>query len=238
MTLWRFFVCGLAILAGMDAQAGSLPQAPGYANAVLERLNTAYAGIGAYQTEVETSEYQQGRLVATRRFRFSFQKPGRLRIDMHTPHPGMRLVYPDENGKVWVRFGGWMGFMHLRLAPDNALFATRSGQRIDQSDIGLLIRNIGRSLTDQRRGALQVAEQGRQLRLDVVAADHFLSGVTTRYLFVIDKTLWLPVAVEERTPAGQLRRSIDFRQLRIDPVFPEHFFDIDKEGSTHETSAD
>ncbi|MGE4542498.1 MAG: outer membrane lipoprotein carrier protein LolA [Pedobacter sp.] len=238
MTLWRFLVCGLALLPVMDVQAGSLPQAPGDANAILERLKTAYAGIGAYQIEVETSEYQKSRLVATRRFRFSFQKPGRLRIDMHTPHPGMRLVYPDENGKVWVRFGGWMEFVHLRLAPDNALFATRSGQRIDQSDIGLLIRNIGRSLTDQSYGALQVTEQGRQLRLDVVAADHFLSGVTTRYLFVIDKTLWLPVAVEERTPAGQLRRRIDFRQLRIDPVFPEHFFDIDKEDSTHETSSD
>jgi outer membrane lipoprotein-sorting protein len=231
--LLRTVLGGLMLLWAVEVRAATDGEAAAKAAAIIARMTAAYARVPAYQTETETSEYRKGRLVETRRFRYFFKKPYQLRIDMETPHPGMRLIYPDENGKVFIRFGGWRGFMPLRLAPDNVLFATRSGQRIDQSDFGLLIRNIGRSLSGQRRGELQVMERDRQLLLEVMAVDHFLPGVVTRFRFVIDTTLWLPVAVEELTEEGQLKRTIHFRHLKTDPAFSQQFFHIDEKDSAH-----
>jgi outer membrane lipoprotein-sorting protein len=229
----RAGLAGLILLAAVAAEAGPVPREAAEAAGIVARMTTAYEKVAGYQTATETSEYRDDRIVATRRFRYSFHKPDRLRIDMETPHPGMRIVYPDEKGQVFVHFGGWMSFMKLRLAPDNSLFATRAGQRLDQSDFGLLIRNIGRSIGEERRGELTVREKDGRVQLEVVATDHFLPEEVTRYCFVIDRTLWLPVAVTESTPEGRLKRTIRFRDLTIVPAFPEDFFRIDEEETAH-----
>jgi len=222
---------GLFLLLACEVAATLPESAPSDAGTVVARMTAAFQQMDAYQAEIETNEYQAGRIVTTRRFRFSFRKPDLLRIDMETPHPGMRLVYPDETGRVFVQFGGWKGFLKLRLAPDNPLLATRSGQRIDQSD------NIARSVGEPSRGEPQLVEKDRQLLLEVVAADHFLPGVVTRYRFVIDKTLWLPVAVDELTPDGRMKRTVRFRNLNISPQLPEDFFAIDGKTSSHGPAA-
>jgi outer membrane lipoprotein-sorting protein len=228
MTWGRAGLAGLLLLV-LAANAGAVPREEAEAAEIVARMTAAYEMVAGYQTATETSEYRDDRIVATRRFRYSFHKPDRLRIDMETPHPGMRIVFPDEKGQALVRFGGWMGFMKLRLAPDNSLFATRAGQRLDQSDFGLLIRNIGRSIGEERRGVLTVSEKDGRVQLEVVATDHFLPDEVTRYRFVIDTALWLPVAVTESTPEGRLKRTVRFRDLTIVPAFPEDFFRIDEE---------
>jgi outer membrane lipoprotein-sorting protein len=213
---------GLLLFSPADLQAA--PLSP---DEIVTRMRTAYEKVTAYRTEVETSEYRGGRIDVTRRFLFSFRKPNRMRIDMETPHPGMRLVYPDRDGRVFVQFGGWLSAMKVRLAPDNSLFATRAGQRLDKSDFGLLIRNIGRSVGEERVGETKVVKEDGQLLLEVVARDHFQPGVVTRYRFLVDKSLWLPVAVEESTPEGLLKRTIHFRNIEKNPQFPGDFFQIE-----------
>ena len=220
----------LHLLLSSNLQAGS--PSPGAAD-LIAKMSAAYSRLTAYQTEVETNEYDRGRVVGTRRFRYSFKKPHQVRIDMETPHPGMRLVYPDEKGKVSVRFGGWKAFLKLHLAPDNVLLRTRSGQRIDQSDFGLLIQNIGHSLTDRRRGEFRLSEGADRLLLDVLAEDHFLVGEVTRYRFIIDKSHWLPVEIREYTPDGLLKRTVNFHKLQTAPDLPDRFFLIDEEDSAH-----
>lgn len=232
MLVWRVVFCLLCLLSTMPLYALAQPSEPDHvAAAILERINAAYAKVQAYQAEVESSEYHKGRLEETRSFRYAFQKPGRLRIDMHHPHAGMQLTYPDARGRVRVRFGGWLGFASLRLQPENRLFATRSGQRIDQSDLGLLIRNIGRSIAEGHSDTLRIEEQPGRVLVEVLAADHFLSGVTTRYRFLIDRVLWLPVAVTESTPQGVMKRTTLFNDLQINPAFPEEYFGTDEKES-------
>jgi outer membrane lipoprotein-sorting protein len=102
-----------------------------------------------------------------------------------------------------------------------------SGQRLDQTDLGLLIKNIGHSLTDQRRGPAEVLEEGEYIRVQVLADNHFQKGVETRYQFLIDKKLWLPVQVEESTPEGRLEREIILQNLRTNIGFPDSFFHLD-----------
>jgi len=104
---------------------------------------------------------------------------------------------------------------------------------MDQTDLGLLVRNIAHSLTDQRRGTIKISEQDCCLLIEVLAEDHFLSGVLTLYRFSIDKTRWLPVRVEEFTPDGIVKRKGIFRDLRTSITLPNVFFRMEEGESSH-----
>jgi outer membrane lipoprotein-sorting protein len=164
----------------------------------------------------------------TEKFLYSFKRPKWIRIDFESPHAGMILVYPDKNGKVAVQPAGLAHFLKLHLAPDNRLLKGSSGQRIDQTDLGLLIRNIRHSLTDERRGRAEIADENGYARIRVLAVNHFREDIVTLYQFFIDKKLWLPAIVEEFTPDGSLERSISFGDLRINNGLSDSFFQLDE----------
>ncbi len=192
-------------------------------------MKDAYARVTCYRTDAEVEEYREGRVRERRRFIYTFKKPDHLRIDMESPHPGLVLVYPDEGGKVSIKPGGVAHFFRLRLAPDNPLLESRTGQRIDQTDLGLLIRNIEHSLTDRLYGKVGISERNGRIVLDVLAADHFLPDVRTRYLFFIGTKTWLPTEVDEYTEDGILKRKVIFRDLKILTDIPDRFFRLDGE---------
>lgn len=193
---------------------------------IIGKVKTVYALIDDYQMETEVNVYHEDQVVETERFLYTFRKPDHIRIDMKSPYAGMVLVYPSQDGKVTVKPGGLFGFLKLRLSPDSALLNAAKDQRIDQTDMGLLIQNIDHSLTDRRHGEVRVVEQDGQVRIEVLAEDHFLAGVLTLYHFFIDKTRWLPVEVREFTQDGILKREVRFRNLRTSVGTPESFFRI------------
>lgn len=194
---------------------------------IIEKMNAAYAKVGDYQMKTEVKVYKDGQPPETEKFLYTFKKPNHIRIDMESPYPGMVLVYPDKDGKVSVRPGGLAKFLKLHLAPDSTLFRISAGQRIDQTDLGLLIRNITHSLTDQRRGEVRLSQGGGLTLIEVLAEDHFLRGVLTLYEFSIDETHWLPVRVKESTPGGVLKRDVIFRDLKTSVGVPIGFFHVD-----------
>ncbi len=211
-----------------DLCAGLSPTGREQLMGLVDKMEAVSAQLEEYQTETEVTEFQKGRVVATKRFLYTFKKPNHVRIDMAIPYPGMILVYPDDDGKVAVKPGGWAGFLKLHLSLDSPLLRSSAGQRIDQTDLGLLIRNIAHSLTDRRRGEIKVAEQDGRVLIEVLAEDHFLAGVVTLYRFSIDKAHWLPVGVEELTPDGIPKRKVIFRNLRASTGVQDGFFSINE----------
>lgn len=216
-----------------DLWAGLSPTGREQVMDLVGKMEAASARLEEYQTETEVREFQKGRVVATKRFLYTFKKPNHVRIDMEIPYPDMILIYPDDDGKVAVRPGGWAGFLKLHLSLDSALLRSSAGQRIDQTDLGLLIQNIAHSLTDRRRGEIKVAEQDGRLLIEVLAEDHFLAGVMTLYRFSIDKASWLPVGVEELTPDGIPKREVIFRNLRTSIGSSDSLFRINGGNSGH-----
>jgi outer membrane lipoprotein-sorting protein len=194
---------------------------------IIGKMKAAVAAVDDYRMETEVREYRDGRLVETKRFLYSFKKPDHIRIDLETPHPGMVLVYPDEEGKVVVEPFGWARFLRLHLPPDSDVLMTSAGQRIDQTDLALLVQNMAHSLTDRRHGEITASEEDGRLCLEVMAENHFRSKVPTRYRFFIDEKRWLPVEVQERTPEGMLQRHVIFHSLRTSIGIPDTFFQID-----------
>ncbi len=193
---------------------------------ILERMEAAYAEVKDYQAEMEVRNYRRDGSFKTQKFLYTFKKPKWIRLVFESPHAGMVLVYPDQNGKVVVRLPelGWK----LHLAPDNALVQGPGGQHINQTDLGLLIKNIAHSLTDQRRGPVEVFEKDGEIGIQVLADDHFRRGVITLYRFVVDTNIWLPVQVEESTPEGRLERKVFFRNIRTNIRIPDNFFQLDE----------
>ena len=194
---------------------------------IIAKMKAAFAAVEDYQTETVVREYREGRLIDTKRFLYSFKKPNHIRIDLEAPHAGMVLIYPDEDGKVVVEPFGWARFLRLHLPPDSGVLMTAAGQRIDQTDLGLLVQNMAHSLTDQRHGEIMLSEEDSRLCLEVLAENHFHPNALTRYRFLIDKKRWLPVEVQERTPEGVLQREVIFRSLRTSIGVADSFFQID-----------
>lgn len=194
---------------------------------LLEKMELAYDKVEDYQANVDIIASKSDGSFETKEFLYSFKKPRMIRLDFGSPYPGMILVYPDRNGKVVVRPAPLLPFFKLHLELDNRLLASPSGQQIDQTDLGLLIRNIGHSLTDHRKGPLEVAEKVGTIEIKILADDHFRQGILTIYRFSIDKDLWLPVKVEEFNSAGRLERTVIFRDLRVNIGLPESLFRLD-----------
>jgi outer membrane lipoprotein-sorting protein len=224
-----FETCLFLCLALLVPRLGASSRQPsgGEIADIIGKMKAAVAAVDDYQTETEVREYRDGRLVDTKRFLYSFKKPDHIRIDLETPHPGMVLVYPDEDGKVVVEPFGWARFLRLHLSPDSGVLMTSAGQRIDQSDLGLLVENMAHSLTDRRHGEIALSQDDGRLSLKVTAENHFRPNVLTRYSFLIDEKRWLPVGVQERTPEGVLQREVIFRNLRTSIGVPNRFFQID-----------
>ena len=194
---------------------------PPDAGALLQKMEEAYAGVKDYQANMEIRAYRKDGSYKTKRFLYTFQKPNRIRLDFESPYAGMIVVYPDREGKVVLRW-----FFTIHLAPDNSLLQDSSGQRIDQTGMGLLIEKMAESLTDHRRGPLEITEDEKEIRIRVVADDHFRKGVVTQYQFLIDKKLFFPVRVEELTTGGLLERTIFFRSLKRNIDVPDSFFQL------------
>ena len=187
-------------------------------------MEAAWAKVEDYRTRVEVRSFGSDGSARVQKFLYTFKKPKWVRLDMETPYPGMVLVYPDESGKVSVRPLKGAHFLTLHLSPDSRLLKVSSEQRLDQTDMGQLIGKISHSLTDQRQGRPNIIEEGGEIVIRVLAADHFRPGVITLYGFRIDEAFWLPVTVEEASPTGRLERIVTFQDLRINTGITRAFF--------------
>ncbi len=204
-----------------QAEPGGGPQ---QIRELIARMEAAWARVEDYQAEVEVQVYREGQFIETKRSRYSFKKPNHIRLDMISPHGGAVLIYPDQHGEVYVKPSGLASLLRLHLATTNRLIYSSHGQRIDQTDLGLLVRNIAHSLTDRRRSPPKLVESDGCVLIDVVAQDHFLPGIVTSYRFAVDKTLWLPIGVTERTIGGQMRREVTVRDLKTGVGLPDSLF--------------
>jgi outer membrane lipoprotein-sorting protein len=217
------FTCLFGLLLPDISVSKDLPDAAH----LVANMEAAYAAVKDYRASVNVRLFKENGTHETQEFLYTFLKPNWIRMDLKTPRKGWILSYPDKNGEVVVHPAGWLGFLDLHLAPDSSLILASSGQPINQTDMGLLIRNIASSLTMGRRGPVEFSEKDSTLEVQVLADDHFKKGVVTHYTFRIDENLWLPLGVVETTPDGVRKRSVEFHDLRINNGVSPSYFLVD-----------
>jgi hypothetical protein len=189
---------------------------------LIRHMQRIYSAVDDYQTMTTVLIFRNDGPAEIQRFLYSFKKPDHVRMDFQTPHPGAVLFYPDDEGRVVVRLAGIAGILPLRLSLNNPRLVS-FGQRIDQTDMGLLITNIFHSVTDEKKGPVSLTEDGDLVHMEVLAVDHFVKERITFYRFTIDRSLMLPVGVEESTPEGLLRRRVTFADLAINRGLSDRF---------------
>jgi outer membrane lipoprotein-sorting protein len=194
---------------------------------LLNKMKESFAAVKDYQADVLVRRYDIDKRPDEIRFTYRFTRPEKIRIDFQSPYSGMIVFYSNETGKVMLQPFPRLPFMKFSLNPDSYLFKVPSGQRIDQTHMGLLIGNIEQSLTKGKRGRPQFQEKEKTVEIRVLAEDHFRRGVNTLYRFRIEKKHWLPVFVDERNADGSLRRGVHFRDLRTNLGISDCMFNPD-----------
>jgi outer membrane lipoprotein-sorting protein len=198
------------------------------APALIEKMESAYAEVKDYQTRLVIEGFGQGTdFRKTQRLVYIFKKPNKIRIDFENPHRGMVITYPDKNGDVVIRPKPWAQFLTLHLDPTHSFLEISPGQYIHQTDLGMLIKNITHSVTDMYMGDLQVTADDKHVVIRVLSDNPFRRGLPTRYEFSIDVRLWLPVAVRESSAEGDLRRTVDYLDLKLNAGVPDSLFRLD-----------
>jgi outer membrane lipoprotein-sorting protein len=241
--LWDFaLAAGILILGGcsLPRATDSIPAAPittvagaktappiafqGDVETVLENMKVAYDKVKDYQTEVGITFFEKDGSSRTETTLYTFKKPKWIRLDFVSPRPGLIMIYPDRNNKVFIKPRGLLSILGFHRPLDDPLLKSPTGQRINQTDLGLLIKNIRHGVTDQRRGPVSILEDDNTIQIEVLADDHFLEGVETRYQFLISKELWLPVEVSASKENGVQEWRIVFRNLRTNINVPDALF--------------
>lgn len=158
--------------------------------------------------------------------RYSYQKPGYVRMDFTQPHSGAVVIFNPVSGKVtlWPFGVGTLPIFHL--SPTNSLIQDERGHRVDRSDIGVLLGNI-RHL--QRSGTTTIVGQesiaGRATtRVSVVGPGTMVVDGVHRYDIWLDNYHGLPAKVISYAPDGQRSETVQLDAMIINIRFPANFF--------------
>ncbi len=88
---------------------------PGDIEALLSRMETAYSKVTDYQATVKAKTFKSDGSSEMQQFLYTFKKPKQIRLDFESPHRGMEMVYPDQNGKVAVHLPGLWHLLKFHL---------------------------------------------------------------------------------------------------------------------------
>lgn len=178
--------------------------------------------IQSYQVTVRSVSSQDG----TKIIRYSYRKPGYVRMDFTTPHSGAVLIYSPVNGKVKLWPFGVGTIPVLNLSPTDSLIQDGNGHRVDHSDFSVLLNNI-RSL--QHGGTTthigeEVIGGKSTIHLSVVGpAGKTVDGVH-QYEIWLDKQYGFPAKVVSYALRGNMLETVLMDGMVINIHFPPDFF--------------
>ncbi|MGH8661359.1 MAG: LolA family protein [Burkholderiales bacterium] len=195
------------MMAAWVVMAALGANSPDPVDAAIERYRT----VESYRVTLRSSYGDQSDVI-----RYSYKKPGFIRMDFVQPHKGAVLIYSPVTGNVrlWP-FG--VGLFSLTLSPGNRLVQSPTGHRVDQSDIGTLLRHVK---TLQQNGETAILGEEllggtKALRVVVAGAGKFVVGDVHRYELWLDTATLLPVKVVSR----DLRDDI-IETVLMDDLYP------------------
>lgn len=182
----------------------------------------SFKNLTSYQVMIRSSSPSDESKI----IRYSFQKPGYVRMDFTQPHSGAVLIFNPDSGKVRLWPFGVGSLPILHLSPTNSLIQDERGHRVDRSDIGVLLGNI-RHL--QHEGTMTTVGKenlaGRATtHLSVVGPGTMAVDGVHRYDVWLDNYHGLPAKVISYAPDGQRLETVLLDAMVINIRFPANFF--------------
>jgi outer membrane lipoprotein-sorting protein len=185
-------------------------------DAAIERYRT----VESYQVTLRSSRGDASDII-----RYSYRRPGFVRMDFVQPHRGTVLIYSPLTGKVrlWP-FGGRL--FSLTLSPENRLVQSSTGQRVDRSDIGALLENVKALRGNGETKVLgeEPVNGATAVRLTVSGKGNFTVGRVHRYELWLDRGSLLPLKVVSRDLDNEIIETVAMDGLRINVGLGDELF--------------
>ena len=199
----------------------SIGGADGMANPLIE-AEVRFRELTTYQVTLRSEAADGERQV----IRYSYSKPGWVRMEFVQPYRGMVLIYDPVARRVHLWPFGVKHSPSLTLAPDNPLIRNRRGHRVDRSDVGALITNLF-TLCDQGKvsllGGAEVA--GRPVTgFEVIGEAGVAVAGVHRYVVWLAQDNRFPLKVQSFDDDGKLIETVDMADAQTEIHFPDRFF--------------
>lgn len=179
-----------------------------------------YQKIAAYQVTVKSVSGGKAEIM-----RYYFRKPGHVRMEFVTPFKGAVLIYNSDTKQAKLWPFGYRSFPALSLSPENRLIQSSTGQRVDRSDVGALYQNVKALQEHGRTEVLGIETTGGHKTLHIaVEGGGFSIGAVARYQLWLDRTTGFPFKVSSHDVNGQLIEVVEMDELKLNPEFPDGFF--------------
>ncbi|MBI5561116.1 MAG: outer membrane lipoprotein-sorting protein [Deltaproteobacteria bacterium] len=173
----------------------------------------SYNGVETYSVTLK-SENKGGSEV----LRYYYRRPGQIRMEFEKPYKGALLTYDPEEGKVRVRPFPNLKFLVFAFPPDNRMVKSSRGHRVDESDIGALLKAVEEL---KSKGRVEVLHNERVFGRDaIVVSVTGKDGSTAdtdvnRYILWLDKSSYLPLKAEAYGVKGDLIERVLMDDLEV-----------------------
>jgi len=187
-------------------------------------METAFKELEDYSCEVEQTFYQNGAENQRYLFKFYFKKRKKIRVDFSQPHPGLTILYNDnETGATVIPFRSLSGF-RMRLSVNNPMMKTLAGQRINQTDMGYFIDFLFRNLKKVEQKENTFYEDEQRVEFLFRAMDYIEEKSPEKYRISISKKYWLPIRIERYSSDGKLLEVTDIKNYKLNAHLEDKFF--------------
>lgn len=154
-----------------------------------------------------------------------FYKAGFIKMEFIRPFPGIILIYNPVQKEVRLKPLKIAGRI-MSLSPDNPLIRSSAGHRIDESDIGSLLKAIA---TLQSHGETFISGtqciSGQQvLQIRITGSGSFAFRGIHQYDLWLDNNTYLPIKAVSYYPNGDLIEELFLDDLITDPELPDELF--------------
>ena len=158
--------------------------------------------------------------------RYYYKKPGFVRMEFIRPHAGAVLIYNPHTRKARLWPFGVRHFPELDLSPGNPLIGNSRGQRVDRSDVGVLLENA-RALRDGGKlesSGSDIIVGRKAVYLDITGAGNAEIGGVHRYELWLDPESLFPLRVVSRDLQDAVIETVTMDAAEINTALPDSLF--------------
>lgn len=160
--------------------------------------------------------------------RYTYKKPGFVRMDFITPHTGALLVYSPISKSVRLRPFAFATSLVITLSPDNSLIKSSHGHRIDASDFGSFLQQV-QQLQEHGKTTIEGENNSGEQAAVIVSVEgakgFILNGVHS-YRLWLDKTTMLPFKTLSYDINDTVIEEVLMEELELNPELAADFFQL------------
>jgi len=179
------------------------------------KMQNAWNAVKTYRCTYRAVTMREGKVSETI-MKYSFEKPGKIRMDIIKPRKGAVLIYnPESSDKVQVRpFPGLPGFV-LNYELTNKRVTSDSGATLDHSDLGHRTETVCREIEEAYEYKL---ENPSEITLSLKENNR-----SVKRKFILGETGLLK-KIETRDDKGSLLESFEWLDMSVNPELDENLF--------------